>query len=156
GFDELLLRHLGAARDTGIARPLVELGLAQGVEVSVRGVPVPGGRLALAASGRLDARPQSRQQVGRLLLLDLRCAVNLLAFPLRLDHLEKRVAVGVLVLLGLPLAGEALDQLRGHLQLVARDLCLPRPDLVYRADLVGEIELLEGDRPLAYAQRAEV
>jgi hypothetical protein len=78
------------------------------------------------------------------------------ALALPLDDLEQRVAVGVLVLLELEGRRERVDQLLRHLELLLRDACLLGLDLVDRADLVGEIHLLERDHAVAHAQAAEV
>ncbi len=73
------------------------------------------GALAGALAHRLEARLQRAHQVGRrrLLLLGFRLHRDLLALGLALDQREHLVAVGVVVLLRLEVAGQRSDQLLG-------------------------------------------
>src|SRR5439155_6630296 len=121
-LDELVLRHLRAPGDLGFPRALFELGTRQRAEAAVRSMPRATLARLAAAARAVDARPECREQIGRLLLGDGCGRSDLLALLLRLDHLEQRLAVGVVVLLGLPRARERLDQLGRHVELALRDL----------------------------------
>ena len=81
-------------------------------------------RLAVAvALDRREARLERGHEVGHLLgLRRLGLHGDLLAGGLALDQLEHLLAVLVLVLLGLEVRRERVDQLLGHLQLAVGDL----------------------------------
>src|SRR5436190_3255532 len=162
GLRELLLRHLRAPRDVLRLRELLQLLLREPREVAV-GRPLPAVSAAAvprgppAALDALEALAERLHEVGRFLLLRLRDGVHLVALLLPLDDLEQRIVVGVLVRLGPPLAGEALDEAQRHVELTLRDARqLAGEDLVGRVDLVGEVHLLEREAPVANAQAAEV
>src|SRR6185295_17637188 len=149
---ELALRHLRAAADAGLAGAALQLVAAQ---VAERPVPPP--RRPAAPAVRLDALAQRLEQVGRLLpALGLGLGVHVLAPPLPVDHVEQRLAVGVLVLLGLERAAEAVDQVEGDRELLLRHRRLARADALRRPDLIREEHLLEDDHPVAPADAAEL
>ena len=104
----------------------------------------------------LEAGPERGHKISRLLFLGLRCNVDLFALTFGLDHLAERVAIGVFVLLGLPVAGKVVDELLRHFQLALLDANQLRSHLLGRAHLVREIELLERDRPLTHPQCAQI
>src|SRR5436190_1734761 len=162
GLRELLLRHLRAPRDVLRLREPLQLLLREPREVAV-GRPLPAVSAAAvprrppATLDALEALAERLHEVGRFLLLGLGDGVHLFALLLPLDDLEQRVMVGVLVRLGLPFAGEALDEAQRHVELALRDARqLAGENLLGPVDLVGEVHLLERQAPVANAEAPEV
>src|SRR5438034_11701834 len=98
-LDQLVLRHLRAAGNLRLARALVELRPRKIRQIGPR---------AAATAGRLDARAERLEQVGRRLLLGLRGTTDLFAGSLRPADLAQGVPVRVLVLLGLDVTSEVV------------------------------------------------
>src|SRR4051794_19117042 len=113
------------------------LGLGLVGRVGVRGV-------GAARAHRVEAGLQRAHEVGhrRAGLLDLRLHGDLLAGGLALDEREHLLAVGVVVLVRLPLAGQRLDELLGDRELAVVGLRLAGGvelvDALGVDDLVGE------------------
>src|SRR4051794_33177456 len=110
-FDQLRFGHLGSALDLGLARSLFKVALRQLVKAlraRAVGATTRPRRPTLLLVG-LEAGPERGHKISRLLFLGLRCHVDLFALTLGLDHLAERVAIGVFVLLGLPIAGKVVD-----------------------------------------------
>ena len=118
--------------------------------------------VALAALGlhRRDAGPQDLGQVGGLLpglgrFLAGR-ADDVVALDLGLDHGLERLAVGVVVLVGLEILGHRVDERGGHLQLLRPHLdVLVEEGEVGRAYLVGPQQGLQRDDALPDPQRGQ-
>src|SRR5439155_12421776 len=145
------LRHLRAPGNLRLAGSVVELCLRETGEVAARSVAratrSPRGSAAAPVRCR-DARAESLEQIGRRRLLGFGGVMDLLAGAFVADDLAEGVAIGVRVLLRLEVTGEVVDQLLGHRELFLRNLRPLRLDLVERADLVGEVHLLEGEHPV--------
>ena len=112
----------------------------------------------LALLGRLDAGAQRGHEVddgaGGRLRLGRRD--DLAALDLGLDHGLQRLAVLVLVLRGVELAGERLDEAAGHRQLLRAHLdVLVEEAELGRAHLVRPQHRLEHEHAVAHAQRRQ-
>src|SRR5262245_36969423 len=89
-----------------------------------RAGPCPRRALALALLRGLHAPPERVRQVDHLGFLGRRRLHHLAAFQLGLDQLIQRLAVVILVLLGIERLAQDVDQGEGHLQLPIADLHL--------------------------------
>ena len=116
--------------------------------------------LAAAALGRRHAGPQDLGQVGGLLLglgqVQAGRPDDVVALDLGLDHGLERLAVRVVVLIGLEVLGHRVDERGGHLQLLRPDLdVLVQEGEVGLAHLVGPQQGLQRDDPLPDPQRGQ-
>src|SRR4029077_7962303 len=126
-LDELALRHLRAAGDLSVARPLLELRFRHTRQIVTRAVSrgmLRGG--PAVAAGCLDARSKRLEQIGWRRFFALGSTMDLLAGSLAANDLAKCVRVRVLVLLRLEAGGEVVDQLLCHRQLFVRNGRPPR------------------------------
>src|SRR4051794_3505542 len=94
-------------------------------------VPVPG-----AAAHRREARLERGHEVRYLLRLLLGLDGDLLTRGLALDELDHPLPVRVVVLRGIPLSGQRVDELAGH-----RDLAVARVGLGRGVELVDRLRV---------------
>src|SRR4051794_3525430 len=164
-LDELVPRHRRPAGHVLLLRPLVQLVAAELLEALAVAVAIAAVATAVGVAVEALTRPRTFERllqrghdvrrrpalVARGLRRD-----DLPALALALDHLEQPLAIAVLVLLGIPVARERLDQRDRRVELRLGRLAPAGVDVLRRAHLVVKPHRRERQDAVAHTHEHEV